>query len=122
MRTTAKIAEKSETETGAEVMIKLEFYVPEESAQTVKNALFNAGAGKIGNYEKCSWETKGTGQFQPMPNSNPTIGEINKLTKIPELKVEMVCKDEIIKDVIQALIKAHPYETPAYWVQEVKVF
>ena len=101
-------------------MIKLEFYVPVESAEKVKNALFDAGAGKIGNYKRCSWETEGVGQFQPRPSSNPTIGDINKLTKISELKVEMVCKDEIIKDVIKALKTTHPYETPAYCFFEVQ--
>ena len=101
-------------------MIKLEFYVPKESAEKVKNALFEAGAGKIDNYEKCSWETEGLGQFQPMPGSNPAVGDINKLTKKTELKVEMVCKDEIIKDVIKTLKITHPYETPAYCFCEVQ--
>lgn len=97
-------------------MVKLEFYVPKNSAEEVKNALFDAGAGTIGNYERCSWETEGVGQFLPLQGSSPAIGEIQKLSKVPELKIEMVCKNEIIEKIIDVLKKAHPYETPAYWV------
>ena len=95
-------------------MIKIEFYVPVDSAEVVKAAMFNVGAGKIGKYEKCSWETNGTGQFRPLDGSNPTIGKIGKTEKINELKVEMVCEDHLIDKVIHALKQAHPYETPAY--------
>ena len=95
-------------------MIKIEFYVPVDSAETVKDAMFNVGAGKIGRYERCSWETGGTGQFHPLGGSNPTIGEVGKTEKISELKVEMVCEDHLTDNVIHALKQAHPYETPAY--------
>ena len=95
-------------------MIKLEFYVPVEDAETVKSALFAVGAGKIGNYDCCSWETPGNGQFRPGDGSNPFTGEINALKKTVEIKVEMVCDNKIIDKVVDALKNAHPYEMPAY--------
>jgi hypothetical protein len=101
-------------------MVKLEFYVPQEYADRVKNALFDAGAGKIGNYDKCSWETSGTGQFRPGAASNPAVGEKGSLTKVEELKIEMVCREKYIDNVINALKEAHPYETPAYHYWSVK--
>ena len=99
-------------------MVKLEFYVPSAYAEQVKNALFDAGAGQIGNYERCSWETEGIGQFMPMEGSSPAIGELQQLSRLPELKIEMVCRKSIIDDVINVLKEAHPYETPAYWVTD----
>lgn len=99
-------------------MLKLTFYVPLDSAEQVKDALFAAGAGRIGHYERCSFETAGIGQFCATPGANPTIGKINILEKIQELRVEMVLDDIILKEVVQALRAAHPYETPAFDVQK----
>lgn len=96
-------------------MIHISFYVPVKDAEKVKEAMFAAGAGRIGNYDYCSFEMKGTGQFRPLPGSHPTIGSECKLESVEELKVDMVCEDEVIRDVIQALKKSHPYETPAYY-------
>ena len=76
--------------------------------------MFEAGAGKIGNYEDCSWQTLGQGQFKPIKNSQPFIGEVNKLETIEEYKVEMVVNDNDISHVIKAMKLAHPYEEPAY--------
>jgi hypothetical protein len=95
-------------------MLKLTFYVPEDAAEAVKDALFNAGAGAIGNYDRCSFETQGVGQFRALPGANPTIGKIGNIEKISEVRVEMVVDDAIIKNVIAALKNSHPYETPAY--------
>ena len=95
-------------------MLKLTFYVPEAAAQKVKEALFKVGAGKVGNYDCCSFETSGIGQFRALSGANPTIGKINILEKISELRVEMVLDDIILRDVIKALLEAHPYEMPAY--------
>ncbi len=101
-------------------MIKLEFYVPEKNAEDVKRAVFKAGSGKIGNYNCCAWETSGTGQFRPCEGSNPFIGKMDEIEKVTEIKVEMVCSDELIEKVIEALKKTHPYETPAYQYWSVK--
>ena len=103
-------------------MYKLCFYVPENTADLVKNALFEAGAGKIGDYDSCCWQTSGTGQFRPLEHSNPTIGEIGQIEKLAEFKVEMVCDDKYIKAVISALKKAHPYEEPAFDVWKLEDF
>lgn len=95
-------------------MLKLTFYVPVDSAETVKNALFKVGVGKIGNYDQCSFETLGTGQFRPLNGANPHIGNVGIVEKISELRVEMVLDDNILKEAIVALKSSHPYETPAY--------
>lgn len=95
-------------------MHKLYFYVPTSHCEVVKAAVFAAGAGKLGDYECCAWQTSGTGQFKPLANSRPFIGEQGQIESVTELKVEMVCADEHIKSAIVALKKAHPYEEPAF--------
>ena len=97
-------------------MYKLTFFVPIDSAENVKQAVFSAGAGKIGNYEHCCFQTKGMGQFKPLDSANPTIGKVGELTIVEELKIELVCSDDNIKKAVSALIESHPYETPAYEV------
>lgn len=96
-------------------MIHLIFYVPLTHAEKVKKAVFDAGAGRIGDYDQCSWETQGQGQFRPLKGASPYIGQINTLEKVEELKVELVCQEDLLSSVIQALKTAHPYETPAYF-------
>jgi len=98
-------------------MYKLEFYVPQSHLQEVKNAVFEAGAGAFGDYDRCCWETSGTGQFRCCEDAVPFVGEPGNLEKIIEIKVEMICSDECIKKVLKSLISAHPYQTPAfqYW-------
>lgn len=103
-------------------MYKLCFYVPENAADLVKKAVFEAGAGKIGDYDSCCWQTSGTGQFRPLDGSNPYIGQKGRIETVAEFKVEMVCADEHIKAAIQALKKAHPYEEPAYDVCKLEDF
>ncbi|MEA1966785.1 MAG: hypothetical protein U9N77_00955 [Thermodesulfobacteriota bacterium] len=95
-------------------MYLISFYVPEAHLQSVKQALFKKGAGKFGKYDSCSWQTMGKGQFRPLTGSNPFSGEHDKVHQVDEYKVEMVCKDEILIDVLKELIKTHPYEKPAY--------
>lgn len=101
-------------------MYQIIFYVPESHCEIVKSAIFNEGAGRIGDYDQCAWQILGAGQFRPLKNSDAFIGEVDKLEKVPEYRVEMVCEKSLIKPVLQALINAHPYETPAYSVIEVK--
>ena len=101
-------------------MYLLVVYVPEESLENVKSVVFAAGGGKIGNYSHCSWQVKGNGQFRPEAGSSPFLGETNKLEKIDEYRLELVCPDRDIKKIVQAMLEAHPYETPAYHL--VKVF
>lgn len=101
-------------------MYKIEFYAPEEAVDNVKEAMFAAGAGKVGQYDRCSWQTLGQGQFRPLEGSDPTIGNPNALEKLMEIKVEMACAAEDIAKAVQALLDAHPYETPAYCYYPVK--
>jgi len=101
-------------------LYKIEFYVPGSHLEKVKSAIFAAGAGRIGNYDCCCWETRGKGQFRPCSGSNPFIGKKGKTEKVQEYKVELVCSSKYIKKVIRALKKAHPYEAPAYQYWEVK--
>ncbi len=95
-------------------------YVPVADAEDVKQAMFEAGGGKYEQYDQCSWESSGTGQFRPMEGSNPYIGHYNTLEKIEELKIEMICDSHRIKYVLQALKESHPYEEPAYGAIEIK--
>lgn len=103
-------------------MYKLNFYVPTENKEEVKNALFELGAGKYENYEHCCFETLGTGQFKPVNHADPFIGKIGKVEKVEEYKVEMVTPDELIEAVIQRLKEVHPYEEVAYEVFKMESF
>lgn len=103
-------------------MYKLCFFVPESHREAVKSTLFAAGAGKIGDYDCCAWQTLGEGQFRPLAGSQPFIGEADQIERVAEWKVEMVCADELIKPVIAALKQAHPYEEPAYDVWRLADF
>lgn len=100
-------------------MYKICFYVPESHLDIVKNELFAAGAGKIGQYDHCAWQSKGEGQFRALLGSKPFLGELNRLEKVVEYKVELVCAPQYIEFVIQVLKASHPYETPAYHVLEI---
>ncbi len=99
-------------------MFHVAFYVPLAFAEKVKEAMFVAGAGSIGKYARCSFESKGIGQFEPLEGSHPFIGEEKKLEIVSELKVEMVCEKQYLNAAIAALKASHPYETPAYYVIE----
>ena len=100
-------------------MFKLCFFVPESHVELVKDALFEQGAGKIGDYDCCAWQVLGEGQFRPLQGSQPYIGETEKITRLSEYKVEMVCADQLIKQVVKTLLQVHPYEEPAYDVYPV---
>lgn len=95
-------------------MVKLNIFVPEEHLESVKQALFAAGAGRIGNYDSCCWQTLGTGQFRPLQGSDPFLGQQGKVEQVAEYKVELVCEDSVIKAVIEALKRSHPYDEPAF--------
>ena len=101
-------------------MFKLCCYIPESHVETVKTALFEAGAGRIGNYEHCAWQVLGQGQFRPLAGSQPFIGTQDSLETVAEYRVEMVCADQFIARVIDALRQAHPYEEPAFDVIRVE--
>jgi hypothetical protein len=101
-------------------MYLLTFYVPETHCESVKTALFKKGAGRYEKYDCCAWQVQGEGQYRPMEGSKPFLGQEGTVEKVSEFKVEMICDDSIIVDVLEELIKVHPYEEPAYTVCETK--
>lgn len=100
-------------------MYKLCFFVPDSHVETVKQAVFAAGAGRIGDYDSCSWQTGGQGQFRPTDGANPFLGEVGNLERVEEWKVELVCADECIREALTALKQAHPYEEVAFDVWQL---
>ena len=103
-------------------MFKLCFFVPDSHLESVKSALFEAGAGRIGLYDQCCWQVLGHGQFRPLPGSEPHLGSTGALECLEEWKVELVVEAHHIQAVVAALKAAHPYETPAYEVYRLEAF
>lgn len=97
-------------------MYKLNYFVPTEAKEKTKQALFDIGVGKIGDYECCAWESLGYGQFKPVGDANPAVGEVDRLEVLEEHKVELICSDDLIKRAVETLKDAHPYEEVAYEV------
>jgi hypothetical protein len=97
-----------------DTLYKIQFFVPIDACESVKKSMFNAGAGKIGNYDQCSFETKGIGQFCPQNGANPFLGNVGSIEKVEELRVEMICEADKVKTSIEALKKSHPYEEVAF--------
>lgn len=101
-------------------MFAIVAYVPVDFVSIVIAAMSAAGAGEIGDYRSCAFVSHGLGQFEPKSGANPFIGELGKLEKVEEVRVEMVCENSAIKAALKALIEAHPYETPAYHAYQVQ--
>ena len=93
---------------------KLVVFVPREALDVVRDALFEAGAGRIGKYERCSWYTQGTGTFLAGEGSSPSLGEVGREQRVAELRLETIFPADRQEDVVAALRKAHPYEEPAF--------
>lgn len=103
---------------------KLVVYVPISHADVIREAMGKAGAGRIGNYSFCSFSSRGIGRFRPEPGASPAIGEVGKMEQVEEERIEVICQQEILKDVIAAVKKVHPYEEIAmdvYPLQDVLV-
>ena len=88
--------------------------MPAEALEATRSAVFDAGAGRIGDYERCSWYTAGTGTFLGGAETDPAVGESGREEHVPELRVETVVSEEDLDEVVTALRRAHPYEEPAY--------
>lgn len=95
-------------------LLKVVTTVPVQHAESVRNALFNAGAGHIGNYDSCSYNLSGEGTFRARPGANPNIGEINQLHFEPEVRIETVIPAMKKEEVLRALLAVHPYEEPVF--------
>ncbi len=103
-----------------QILRKLTTFVPQENAEAVLNALSEAGAGNIGNYQNCSFQVSGTGTFQPNEQANPHIGEAGKLERINEQRIEVILLAHQTNRVLQALRHAHPYEEVAYYLHNLE--
>ena len=101
-------------------MYRLSFYAPASHIEVLKQALFEQGAGRFGDYDHCCWQTLGQGQFRPLSGSVPYLGAIDRLETVAEYKVEMVCAAHLIKTVVEALLANHPYQQPAYEVYKIQ--
>ena len=98
---------------------KLVVFVPREALDAVREALFSAGAGRIGDYEHCSWYTEGTGTFLGGEGTSPNVGRAGREERVAELRLETVFPADRQDDVLAALRGAHPYEEPAFDVYEI---
>jgi len=98
---------------------KLVVFVPPDALDAVRDALFAAGAGRIGGYARCSWYTDGTGTFFGGAGTEPSVGEAGREERVPELRLETVYPADRHDDVVAALRRAHPYEEPAFDVYEL---
>lgn len=94
-------------------VVKLVVYVPEAHAGAVRQALGEAGAGKVGDYAFCSFSVKGVGRFLPIEGANPRIGEVGKIEEVVEERIETVCYEKDLEKVIDVVKKVHPYEQVA---------
>ncbi len=88
--------------------------MPESALETTRDAVFAAGAGRIGAYERCSWYAAGTGTFQGGEGAAPSVGTAGQEERVPELRVETVVPDDALEAVVAALRAGHPYEEPAH--------
>ena len=100
---------------------KIVVFAPEKSAAKIRKALGEAGAGRIGNYSFCTFSTKGIGRFKPLKGAMPTIGKINKVEAVHEIRIETICSQDKLEKVLQAIKEKHPYEEPAVDVYELKL-
>ena len=96
----------------------LVFYAPRESTFDVLEAVFAAGAGRIGDYEESCFISEGTGQFRPVRDANPVIGHLGELEYVLEHRVELVLPRRLRDEVVTALLATHPYVVPAFHVLE----
>jgi len=94
--------------------VKLVWFVPEDALDVTRDAVFTAGGGRIGEYERCSWYTAGMGTFHGGAETSPAVGERGREERVPELRVETIVAADRVENVVAALRAAHPYEEPAY--------
>lgn len=94
----------------------IDTFVPETDAEKVRLAMGEAGAGRMGNYTHCSFSVKGVGRYRPEKGAQPTIGKIGNMEEVKEEHITMQCERRLLKAVISAIKKAHPYEEPPIYV------
>jgi hypothetical protein len=94
--------------------VKLVWFVPADALDATRDAVFAAGGGRIGDYERCSWYVAGTGTFFGGEGTDPAVGESNREERVSELRVETVVPGDRVTEAVAALRAAHPYEEAAY--------
>ena len=99
-----------------DTLSKLTVFIPRESKESVLDALFDAGAGNIGNYDHCSFQVQGEGTFRGNEHSNPTIGDPGKEEKVDEVRVEVLVPNHGLSHVLKAMHTSHPYEEVAHYI------
>ncbi|GAH98626.1 unnamed protein product [marine sediment metagenome] len=114
------IKEISPLQGSSEKVFKFAVYVPVKHADKVSQAIFKAGAGKIGKYTETSFNISGKGTFKPMEGTNPFMGKIGERENVEEIKIETVVAERDLDSVVQAMKDNHPYEEPAFDVYELK--
>ncbi len=116
----SKIAEKLGLESHAvlrpkrNLLKKLAVFVPRTHVEAVREALFEAGAGAIGDYDECSYNTLGYGTFRPLDGANPTIGKVDEQERVEETKIEVIYPERLERSILVAMYAAHPYEEVAH--------
>jgi len=102
-------------------MYKLVVFVPEKALEKVRKAICSAGAGKTGKkYDHCTFYARGTGTFRPLACARPYVGKVGKLEKVKECRLETIVQKKLLKKVIAAIKRSHPYEEPAYDIYPLK--
>lgn len=104
----------------AETFYKLVVFIPEESLEQVRRAIFDAGAGWIGNYSDCGFSAEGCGTFRPGDGTNPFIGQRGQFETVKEYRLETIVPRDRLNGVVEAMLKAHPYEEVAYDVYRIE--
>lgn len=101
-------------------MYHLIIYAPEEAANAVREAASAAGAGNIGNYDSCSFSSKGIGRFRPLEGATPAIGTVDEVEEVAEERIEFMVTEQHIRNVLTAIVNVHPYEEPAIHVLQMQ--
>ena len=106
--------------TNSQTLYKLAVYVPKTHELVLREALGEAGAGYIGNYSHCTFNTRGIGTFKPDENTNPFIGTVGQIEEVEEVKIETIVPQSILQKTIDKMLKAHPYEEVAYDIYKLE--
>lgn len=93
--------------------VKIAVFVPTTHAQKIRSVLAKAGAGKLGDYDSCSFSSKGVGRFRPLKGAKPFVGKVGEVEEVEEEKIEVLCAREKLKEVLKTIKIAHPYKEPA---------
>jgi dinuclear metal center YbgI/SA1388 family protein len=104
----------------APAQCKLVVFVPAQDLDAVAQALFEAGAGNIGQYRECSFRSEGAGTFFGSESTNPAVGQKGRHEEVREIRLEAICPQHLVAEAVEAMRKAHSYEEPAYDVYDLR--